>query len=367
MAAVTNRAFRQLCCEQWNLGRGLAPNQAQAADLAHVDAVFVTEMITARAVTARNPKTFNMLQFFPGEFRSVQLYGTDPETLGEAARILIGEFGVRHIDLNFGCPVPKVTRKGGGGALPWKCDRMEDIFRAVVTAAGEIPVTVKTRIGIDDEHLTFLDTGHIAQECGIAAITLHARTVAQGYSGKADWPKIGELKAAVSIPVIGNGDIWEAADARELISQTGCDGVAIGRGCLGRPWLFRDLALPMGVDPYLPTLGEVADMFRRHGELLCEINGEVWGMKDLRKHVAWYFKGFPVGGEWRRQMQLAATMAELEALLAQVDRDAKFPAAEIDTPRGRQGAPRKVHLPYGWLDSRTLGGEEIADDMVEGG
>jgi nifR3 family TIM-barrel protein len=324
-------------------------------------------MITSRAVVERIPKTFAMLRFDPGEtVRSVQLYGVDPDIMARATTILCAEFGVAHVDLNFGCPVPKVTRRGGGGALPWKRDRLAAILTATVAAAEPfgVPVTMKTRVGIDGDHETFLDAGRIAADCGCAAIALHARTVKQAYGGEADWTRIAELVDATSIPVLGNGDIWEAADALDMMRRTGCAGVVIGRGCLGRPWLFRDLAAAFAGEPAppLPNLGEVAAMVYRHAELLADLEGETYGLRDLRKHMAWYFKGFPVGGGVRRSLAMVESLAQLAGLLASLDPTEPFPAAELGSPRGRQGAPRgKVVLPYGWLDSDRLGDQDIAD------
>jgi nifR3 family TIM-barrel protein len=355
MAGVTNRAYRRLCRE---LGAPLC----------------VCEMVTSRGITERIPRTFEYLSFDDDELRSVQLYGVDPQVMAGATKILCAEFGVRHVDLNFGCPVPKVTRRGGGGALPWKLDRLATIVSATVKAAEpyQVPVTIKTRIGIDDDHITFLDAGRIAEECGCAAVTLHARTVLQAYGGQADWDAIGTLVSALDIPVIGNGDIWEAGDARRMLEQTGCAGVEIGRGCLGRPWIFRDLSkLSSGVgEPYLPKLGEVTRMVRRHAELLAELFGERHGLTDLRKHMGWYFKGFPVGGELRHALAMVSSLAELDALLGQLDWDVPFPTGELGIPRGRQGMPReRVILPYGWLDSRSLGDVDIssAEDGTSGG
>ncbi|HZA71717.1 MAG TPA: tRNA dihydrouridine synthase DusB [Propionibacteriaceae bacterium] len=347
MAGITNAAYRQLCREQ---GAGL----------------YVCEMITSRGLVERDAKTLAMLQFDPGErVRSVQLYGVDPTIMAEATRILITEHAVGHVDLNFGCPVPKVTRKGGGAALPYKRDRLAMILTSTVRAAEPygVPVTIKTRIGIDDDHQTFLDAGRIAEEAGCAAIALHGRTAQQAYSGEADWTAIAALKAAVSIPVLGNGDIWEAADALRMVAETGVDGLVIGRGCLGRPWLFRDLA-----DAFagrrtrtLPTLGEVAATVRRHAELLVALSDEASGCADLRKHMAWYFKGFPVGGELRRRLAMISSLAELDTLLAQLDPAVPFPQTELGLPRGRQGAPRaRVALPAGWLDDTS--GREL--DLV---
>ncbi|WP_152360482.1 tRNA dihydrouridine synthase DusB [Microlunatus speluncae] len=340
MAGITNAAFRQLCREQ---GAGL----------------YVCEMITSRGIVERDRKTLQMLQFDPGEkIRSVQLYGVDPATMAAGAEILCNEYGVGHIDLNFGCPVPKVTRKGGGAALPYKRDRLAAILRATVKAGERygVPVTMKTRLGIDQDHLTYLDAGKIAEDAGCAAIALHGRTAQQSYSGVADWDAIGRLKQAVSLPVLGNGDIWEAADALRMVEQTGVDGVVIGRGCLGRPWLFRDLADAFAgrQTRTLPRLGEVAIMVRRHAELLAGLSDERHGLTDLRKHMAWYFKGFPIGGEVRRQFGQVSSFADLDRALAQLDPAEEFPVAELGLPRGRQGSPRdKVALPEGWLNDTS--------------
>ncbi len=386
MAGITNAAFRQLCREQ---GAGLYVYSSRLAPLVETPSpqagrdappeghpgLYVCEMITSRGIVERIPKTFDMLRFDPGEtVRSVQLYGVDPDVMARAAEILCEEFGVGHIDLNFGCPVPKVTRRGGGGVLPWKRDRLAAILTATVKAAARygVPVTMKTRLGIDDDHLTYLNAGRIAQDAGCAAVALHARTVKQAYAGEADWETIATLVDELDIPVLGNGDIWEAADALAMVAQTGCAGVVIGRGCLGRPWLFRDLADAFaGRDTRtLPTLGEVAAMVRRHGELMADLYGEKHGLTDLRKHMAWYFKGFPVGGEVRRGLAMVSSLAELDDHLARLDPEVRFPEDELASPRGRQGTPRdKVILPYGWLDSTELGDADLssAESDASGG
>jgi nifR3 family TIM-barrel protein len=314
-----------------------------------------------------------MLVFDPLEkTRSVQLYGVDPGHVGDAVRILVGELGVDHVDFNFGCPVPKVTRKGGGAALPWKRDLLRAILTQAVRAAepSGVPITMKTRMGIDREHLTYLDAGQIAQDAGCAAIALHGRTADQHYSGEADWTAIAALKDHVDIPVLGNGDIWEASDALRMMAETGCDGVVVGRGCLGRPWLFRDLAAVFTgqATPAPPHLGEVAAMVRRHAELLADLMGEVRGLTDLRKHMSWYFKGFTVGGEVRSSLGKVSSLAELDALLARIDHDQAFPASERGVPRGRQGSPRRVVLPDGWLNDRsTVSLDAEAELDVSGG
>ncbi|GGU38047.1 tRNA dihydrouridine synthase DusB [Nocardioides albus] len=352
MAGVTNAAFRRLCAEQ---GAGL----------------YVCEMITSRGLVEGDQHTKDMLVFDEAEtVRSVQLYGTDPVYVGKATEILCAEYGVAHVDLNFGCPVPKVTRKGGGGALPYKRGLLGEILEHAVRAAApyDVPVTMKTRKGIDDTHLTYMDAGRIAQESGAAAIALHGRTVAQAYSGTADWDAIAELAASVDIPVLGNGDIWEAADAIRMVEETGIDGVVIGRGCLGRPWLFRDLASAFAGETVnvLPNLGEVSDIMRRHAELLCEHMGEERGCKEIRKHIAWYLKGFGAGGELRRTLGLVNSLADLDEMLAKLDRSEPFPTSQLGAPRGRQGAPRdKVVLPEGWLDDADGRGCGFAENVSE--
>ncbi len=353
MAGITNAAYRRLCREQ---GAGL----------------YVCEMITSRGVVERDAVTMSMLVFDELEdVRSVQLYGTDPVYVGKAAEILCAEYGVAHIDLNFGCPVPKVTRKGGGGALPWKRRLLGDILEAAVRATEpyDVPVTMKTRKGIDDDHLTYLDAGRIAQESGCAAIALHGRTVSQAYSGEADWEAIGNLVAHVDIPVLGNGDIWEAADAVRMVEQTGAAGVVVGRGCLGRPWIFRDLAAAFAGEQVavLPSLGEVAAMMRRHAELLCHHMGEERGCKEFRKHISWYLKGFRAGGELRRNLGLVSSLAVLDGLLDELDPAEPFPVSELGSPRGRQGSPRRVVLPEGWLDDADGSACSVPEDMHSGG
>jgi nifR3 family TIM-barrel protein len=337
MAGITNAAYRRLCAEQ---GAGL----------------YVCEMITSRGIVEGDQKSLDMLTFDEREtVRSVQLYGVDPVYIGRAVQLLCDQYGVAHIDLNFGCPVPKVTRKGGGAALPWKRNLLGAILESAVRAATPygVPVTMKTRIGIDSEHQTYLDAGKIAEESGAAAIGLHGRTAAQAYSGQADWGKIAELVQHVGIPVLGNGDIWEASDALRMVAETGCAGVIVGRGCLGRPWLFRDLAVAFagGEALNLPTLGEVATVMRRHGELLADLMGEQRGLRDFRKHVPWYLKGFPAGGELRAALGMVDSLAKLDELLSELDPTAPFPVHELGAPRGRQGSPRDhVVLPQGWLD-----------------
>ncbi|HEY6740647.1 MAG TPA: tRNA dihydrouridine synthase DusB, partial [Actinopolymorphaceae bacterium] len=338
--------------------------------------LYVCEMITSRARVEGDETTTSMLAFAPDEtVRSVQLYGVDPVYVGKAVDILCGDYGVGHIDLNFGCPVPKVTRRGGGAALPWKRNLMGAILRAAVDTAAPygVPVTCKTRKGIDDDHLTFLDAGRIAEDSGCVAIALHGRTAAQHYSGEADWSAIGELVAHVGIPVLGNGDIWEASDAVRMMERTGCAGIVVGRGCLGRPWLFRDLAAALSgtpSSPALPTLGEVAAMMRRHAQLLAAYAGEPRGCREFRKHVSWYLTGFTVRHHLRADLAMVSTLAELDALLSELEPDQPFPDDAIGKPRGRQGNPRQVTLPEGWLadtDGLGVGDLSAAELGISGG
>lgn len=340
MAGVTNMAFRRLCREY---GIGL----------------YVTEMITTRALVERNDVTMRLIQHHESETpRSIQLYGVDPKYTGEAARIIAGEGHADHIDLNFGCPVPKVTRKGGGAALPWKLDLFRDIVKAAVDGAGDVPVTVKMRKGVDDDHPTYLDAARIAEDVGAAAVSLHARTLEEAYSGTADWSAIARLKEHVhSIPVLGNGDIWSAEDAIRMVDETGCDGVVVGRGCLGRPWLFGELARAFGGEAPIvdATLAFVAQAFRRHAELLVDFyEDEQRGCRDIRKHASWYFKGYPVGGDMRGRFTKVDTLAEIDDLIGELDLSVPYPGDSVEGPRGRAGRARRAVLPEHWLSSRTL-------------
>jgi nifR3 family TIM-barrel protein len=337
MAGITNAPFRRLCRE-FSGGKGL----------------FVSEMITTRALVERNDKTMQLITFHASEQpRSIQLYGVDPATVGKAVRMIAEEGFADHIDLNFGCPVPKVTRKGGGSALPYKRNLLRAILREAVAGAGGLPVTMKMRKGIDDDHLTYLDAGRIAVEEGVTAIALHGRTTAQHYGGTADWDAIARLKEHVpEIPVLGNGDIWSAEDALRMVRATGCDGVVVGRGCLGRPWLFADLvaAFEGRTERVRPTLREVADVMVRHATLLGEwIGDESRGVVDFRKHVAWYLKGFSVGSEMRRRLAVTSSLQELRAGLDELDLDQPWPAG-ADGPRGRTSGTNRVVLPDGWLN-----------------
>lgn len=362
MAGVTNPAFRRLCRE---FGPGL----------------YVSEMITGRALVERNDKTMRMAARAPGESpHSVQLYGVDPAVMDAAVRILVGEVGADHVDLNFGCPAPKVTRKGGGAALPAHPVLYRRVVAAAVAAAeasGPVPVTVKMRLGLDDATPTALEAALIAEAEGAAAVTVHARTAEQRYSGRARWDAIGRLKEAVrSIPVLGNGDIWEASDAADMMRATGCDGVVIGRGCLGRPWLFADLAaLPNGPSvtasspaAWHPNLGEVASVMRRHAEMLAGYLGEEAGLRDFRKHTGWYLTGFPIGSAARRSLASVETLDGLAAELSGLEPGLTRPVEWGRWPRGHTDGPRPVALPDRWLDTRDDPAPPVgADLLVSGG
>ena len=361
MAGVTNVAFRTLCREQ------------EIARAGSTSGLYVCEMVTARALVERQPATMHMTTFGPTESpRSLQLYTVDPDTTYAAAKMIVDDNLADHIDMNFGCPVPKVTRKGGGVALPYKRNLFGRIVAAAVkaTEGTDIPVTVKFRVGIDDEHHTHLDAGRIAAAEGAAAVALHARTASQRYSGTADWTQIARLKEHVTdVPVLGNGDIFSASDAVRMMAETGCDGVVVGRGCLGRPWLFAELSARFAgrEEPTPPTLGEVATIIRRHAELLADHHGEDKGLRELRKHVAWYLRGFPAGSDIRVSMALVKTLAELDGLLGQLDPTIPFPK-DAEGPRGRQGSPGAVALPDGWLDDpEDISVPAGADLMHSGG
>lgn len=352
MAGVTNSAFRTLCR---SYGAGL----------------YVSEMITARALVEGNAKTIGMASFGEEEaVRSVQLSSVDPATMGLAVRRLVDELGVDHIDINFGCPAGKVTRQGAGAALPLHRALFRDIVRAAVGHAGAVPVTVKLRMGVDDAHLTYLESGRVAEDEGVAAVTLHARTAEQLYSGTADWEAIRLLKEAVTtVPVLGNGDLWEASDALAMVAATGCDGVVVGRGCLGRPWLFRDLAAAFGglPVPAPPGLGEICTMMRTHLDLLCRLFGEDLGTRHFRKHSGWYLTGFPIGSAVRRDLALASSVAEVAGLLDALDHSLAFPPEALRMARGHTNGPRPVHLPDRWLETVDDPTPPVGGDLLVSG
>ncbi|HEY3293787.1 MAG TPA: tRNA dihydrouridine synthase DusB [Candidatus Nanopelagicaceae bacterium] len=356
MAGITNAPFRTLAREQ---GAGL----------------FISEMVTARALIERRPETLRMIVPGKGEWpRSVQLYSVDPNVMRAAVTMIGNENLADHIDMNFGCPVPKVTRKGGGAALPYKRRLFNSIVGAAVDAAKPfgIPVTVKMRIGIDSDHETYLEAAQSAADLGVNWVALHARTAEQMYEGKADWSAITRLVEHLKpsgVPVLGNGDIWSGADGVAMVEETGCAGVVVGRGCLGRPWLFRDLAAAFAGDEsrHLPTLFEVREIMFRHAQLIVEyFESEERGCRDLRKHMAWYLKGFRVPSELRRQFGMVSSLLELRSLLDQLV-DQPYPIAIGDSPRGRTSHGRPVTLPDGWLKDPDELAEIEIEDAFSGG
>ena len=357
MAGVTNQPFRTLCRE---FGPGL---------------VYVNEMIMAAALVYKNPKTEAMIAFGPDEsFRSLQLYGSDPTIMANAITQLGRRNAVDHIDLNFGCPVPKVTRRGGGAALPYKRRLFSAIVESAVSAASKygIPVTVKMRVGIDSDHQTFLESAKSAADLGVTWVALHARTAAQLYEGRSDWNKITELVehlAPTGVPVLGNGDIWSGKDATSMMEQTGCAGVVVGRGCLGRPWLFADLVSAINGENKRvnPTLFEVRQIMLRHGQLLVEyFENEDRAMRDVRKHMAWYLKGFSVPREIRANLGMVNSLEHMQQLLSNVV-DQPYPQEVGDGPRGRTSHGRQVKLPDGWLDDPDEFATISIDDAISGG
>ena len=354
MAGVTNYPFRTVCRE---FGAGL----------------YVSEMINARPLVEGGGKSLKLADFGPGESpRSLQLYGSDPHYIAEAVKRLVGEGRIDHLDMNFGCPVPKVTRRGGGAAIPLKPRLLQGIVRAAVSNAGSIPVTIKFRIGVNEKLLTYLTAGRIGQEEGCAAVGLHARTAAQLYHGQADWDTIANLKQSVSIPVLGNGDIWEAEDALRMMRQTGCDGVIVGRGCLGRPWLFRDLAdvFDGRETSNPPGFGEVLEIMFRHARMMADWFGERLGLVSFRRHASWYTKGFRMTSELRAGMMRVESMEDLNRLFESAERQQPFPPAAMRVIRGKSsGMQKKVSLPLGYLndldDATPLDGAD--EDIGDGG
>jgi nifR3 family TIM-barrel protein len=304
-------------------------------------------MITARGYLLGNRLTRLLASSRPDERpRSVQIYGTDPVDVGEMARSLVAD-GVEHIDMNFGCPVPKVTRTGGGCAVTWRPRLLARLVRAAVRGAGDVPVTIKVRKGLDGEHLTFLDAGRVAEAEGARAIGLHARTAAELYSGEADWAAIAELVSAVSLPVLGNGDVWECWDALEMLRTTGCRGVIVGRGCLGRPWLFGELAAVFAgrEPPAPPAFGRVLAIMIDHATRLSDFFGPEQGMRQMRKWCAWYTQGFPGSARARAELVRVSDLGQMIAVLSDFDPELPFPAAALRARRGKGARTQHVALP----------------------
>lgn len=366
MAGVTNPPFRRLCRE-------------------HGGGLFTSEMVGARglletwarldkdkSISEGKERVLLRASFDPDEpVRSLQLYGTDAPSMHDAVARLVADGHVDHIDLNMGCPAIKVTRHGGGAALPWKMDHAISIIDAAVRGADGVPVTVKSRLGIDDDHPYALDLAQGAVDVGAAAFTLHARTAEQAYSGNADWEAIAKLVQDVpQIPILGNGDIFSGLHAAQMAEQTGCAGVVIGRGCLGRPWLFRDIEAALNGDPIPtpPTLGEVCAMMVRHTELLIDYLGERMGCLEMRKHTGWYLQGFPVGGKLRKLLHHVENLDDVRNALADLPQDLPMPEDAVHMKRGHTHGPKPVRLPHGWMDTREMECElDAAADLVLSG
>ena len=297
MAGVTDLPFRLLCREQ---GAGLV----------------CMEMISAKAVFYGNRNTKELLQVNPGERPvSLQLFGSDPEILSDiAARLEEGPYDL--FDLNMGCPVPKVVKNGEGSALMKDPKLVERILSSMVRALKK-PVTVKIRKGFNDESVNAVEIARIAEGCGAAAVAVHGRTREQYYSGKADWEIIRQVKEAVSIPVIGNGDVDSPEAAERMLAETGCDGVMVARGAKGNPWIFKRITeyLETGRIPPKPSREEVKAMMLRHGEMMVEFKGEAAAMREMRKHVAWYTAGWPHSAALRNDINAVETMEALRELI----------------------------------------------------
>ena len=351
MAGITNRTFRTICR---NYGAGL----------------YVSEMTLASSLASARGALRAHLDFGEDEQpRSIQLHGVDPDAVSRAIERLVGEGLVDHVDLNFGCPAPKVTRKGGGAAIPARPLLFARILRAAVRAAGSVPVTTKMRIGLHDALLTHRVAGRVAQEEGCAAVGLHARTAEQRYSGAARWEAIAELVSDLSVPVLGNGDIYTAEDALRMTERTGCAGVIVGRGCLGRPWLFRDLACAFAGEPVpeAPRLGETIDVARRHLAGLVECQGERLGVQGFRKHLAWYFAAYATARARVPGLLRLETTGELVRALAELDPEEPYDHAATRAPRGKADPARRVPLPHDWLSRTDDRPPSDGDSLVSGG
>lgn len=300
MAGVTDLPFRLLCKEQ---GAGL----------------ICMEMVSAKAVHYRNKNTEALLEIHPEEQPvSLQLFGSEPDIMAEtAARIEERPFAI--LDINMGCPVPKVVNNREGSALMKEPKLVEEIVTSVVKAIKK-PVTVKIRKGFDDNNVNAVEIARIIEASGAAAVAVHGRTREQYYSGKADWDIIRQVKEAVKIPVIGNGDVTDAVSAKRLVEETGCDGIMIGRAARGNPWIFKEITqyLDTGIVTERPSAAEVRETILRHAALQLKYKGEYIGIREMRKHVAWYTAGYPHSASLRRRVNEMETFAELENSICEI-------------------------------------------------
>lgn len=294
MAGVTDLCFRQICREM-------------GADLT------VTEMISAKAVTQGNKKTYELCRIFEAEHpAALQLFGSEPETMAEAVRILDERIPYEILDINMGCPMAKIVNNGEGSALMRDPVLAGRIVEAVAGATDK-RVTVKMRSGFDQMHLNAPEVAHAVCESGAQGLTVHGRTREQYYEGKADWNIIAEVKSTVNVPVIGNGDVCGIADAQRMIGETGCDGVAIGRAARGNPWIFRELKAGKA---YIPTVDEKKEMMLRHLDMTVGEKGEYIGIREMRKHIGWYTSGLEGSAKLRVRINKAETASEMRALIA---------------------------------------------------
>ncbi len=298
MAGVTDYPFRKICRE---MGCGL----------------LYTEMVSAKAILYKNKNTEPLLETDESEHPiAVQIFGSEPDIMGDMARKLEEERSFDIIDVNMGCPVPKIVNNHEGSALMKEPERVVAILKNIVSKVTK-PVTIKIRKGFDDEHVNAVEIAKIAEDCGVSAVAVHGRTREQYYSGKADYKIIAEVKKSIGIPVIGNGDISGVEDAKRMYEETGCDGFMIGRAARGNPWIFREISSYMktGKACERPDMEQVKEMILRHAEMLIECKGEYTGIREMRKHVAWYTAGMPHSSILRNKVNQLESYEELKRLI----------------------------------------------------